>query len=63
MKCKFQDSDHLSVPCPHISRCHSFDPVAANVHYVKQPTSPTYNYDRGICLLIIIITFFSDLDQ
>lgn len=47
VKFRFQDGDFLSVPCPHMSRCHSFDPVASNVHYTKQPNSPPFNYDRG----------------
>ncbi|XP_054718631.1 CDK5 and ABL1 enzyme substrate 1-like [Uloborus diversus] len=46
-KYKLQDSDHLTIPCPHMSRCHSYDPATSNVLYTKQTTSPPHNHDRA----------------
>ncbi|CAL1264453.1 unnamed protein product [Larinioides sclopetarius] len=46
IKYKVRDTDHLTIPCPHMSRCHSFDPAISNVHYIKQPSTPPSTYDK-----------------
>ncbi|XP_042902407.1 CDK5 and ABL1 enzyme substrate 2 [Parasteatoda tepidariorum] len=48
VKYKIRDTDHLSIPCPHMSRCHSFDPAISNVHYSKMSSSPPCGFDRAM---------------